>query len=495
MKRKRRPGAEAHPEAAAKPILRIVIFKNKDGERLSKKFSLVGDRLEKQSATFLSRGTYHTAHLPFDQGATHALDRLGELLQGLGPDQAIAIGHHKQGHESGTLASISKSREGDITRTLSNFAFSQGPGFILVDNDSGTGTVPILEALYPAFGQVACLTRPSSSSGLYDAGRGAPLSAGGGEHLYFVADDQSQHKAILHASQRLAWTKGYGRLELSRNGATLIRSPVDVSVGSPERLVYEGAPELEHPIAQHPRHCTVRPGGMLDTQAFLAYVDREAPQEMVDKLIGEAEADDAFQARKAKVRKEWELEYVAQRVAEGAEEIQARNEIQALQHRVLLGSAIFVTRSGAKITIGEILFDPGKYEGEVSPDPIEGRSYGSTTARVMAARAGGAPVIFSFAHGDMIYELKHDVRSIETGFESAFSAKGQLRPTQLRRCHGQRRDHRDRAHPPTEARSHFLPRRHQRPKGRYQDGEGCRSGGAETVGVPKGWAHRASGIP
>ena len=90
---------------------------------------------------------------------------------------------------------------------------------------------------------------------------------------------------------------------------------------------------------------------------------------------------------------------------------------------MLLGSAIFVTRSGAKITIGEILFDPGKYEGEVGPDPIEGRSYGSTTARVMAARAGGAPVIFSFAHGDMIYELKHDVRSIETGFESAFSAK------------------------------------------------------------------------
>ena len=195
--KRKNPGAEPHPEAAAKPILRIVIFKNKDGERLSKKFSLVGGKLEKQSATFLSRGTYDTAHLPFDEGA---LDRLGELLQGLGSDQAIAIGHHKQGHESGTVASISKSREGDITRTLSNFAFSQGPGFILVDDDSGTGTVPILEALYPAFGQVAYVTRPSSSSGLYDARTGGPLPAGGGEHVYFVADDQSQHKAILMPS-------------------------------------------------------------------------------------------------------------------------------------------------------------------------------------------------------------------------------------------------------------------------------------------------------
>ena len=42
-------------------------------------------------------------------------------------------------------------------------------------------------------------------------------------------------------------------------------------------------------------------------------------------------------------------------------------------------------------------------------DPIEGRSYGTTTARVMSARPGGAPVTFSYAHGRMIYALKHDV--------------------------------------------------------------------------------------
>ena len=127
IKRKRRPGAEAHPEVAAKPTA-IVIFKNKDGERLSKKFSLVGDRLEKQSATFLSRGTYHTAHLPFDQGATHALDRLGELLlKGLDPTKLLPLDITSRVTKA-NLVSISKSREGDITRTLSNFAFSHGPG-------------------------------------------------------------------------------------------------------------------------------------------------------------------------------------------------------------------------------------------------------------------------------------------------------------------------------------------------------------------------------
>ena len=138
-----------------------------------KKFSLVGDRLEKQSATFLSRGAYHTAHLPFDQGSTHALDRLGELLQGLGPDQAIAIGHHKQGHESGTLrASASRARAtSPDAEQLRLFAWARSHPNRQRQRHRHGG---ILEELYPPFGQVACLTRPSSSSGLYNARTGTP---------------------------------------------------------------------------------------------------------------------------------------------------------------------------------------------------------------------------------------------------------------------------------------------------------------------------------
>ena len=49
---------------------------------------------------------------------------------------------------------------------------------------------------------------------------------------------------------------------------------------------------------------------------------------MVDNLIGEAEADDTFQARRAKVFVKLRLEYVCQRVAEGAEEVQARLKLR-----------------------------------------------------------------------------------------------------------------------------------------------------------------------
>ena len=234
---------------------------------------------------------------------------------------------------------------------------------------------------------------------------------------------------------------------------------------------------------------------MLDTQAFLAYADREAPQEMVDKLIGEAEAKDAFQARKAKVRRAWEQEYVAQRVSEGAEEVQARTEIAALDHQVLLGSAIFVTRSGAKITVGEILFDPDKYEGEIGPDPIEGRGYGTTTARVMAARPGGAPVIFSFAHGGMIYALKHDVGSIEAGFESAFKAKdksaqrsfvlamGNAEITQIERTRLIKRA------------ADFFGVGINDLKRDIKTEKAAAEVGAETVAAPKGWAPRPPLFP
>ena len=66
-----------------------MIFKNKDGERLSKKFSLVGGKLEKQSATFLSRGTYDTAHLPFDEGASVRWTVSVNCSKGLDPTKQL----------------------------------------------------------------------------------------------------------------------------------------------------------------------------------------------------------------------------------------------------------------------------------------------------------------------------------------------------------------------------------------------------------------------
>jgi putative DNA primase/helicase len=58
-------------------------------------------------------------------------------------------------------------------------------------------------------------------------------------------------------------------------------------------------------------------------------------------------------------------------------------------------------------TVGDVLADPERFEHRVLADPIEGVSYGRTTAMVMLRRSDGYPWIKSFAHGGMSYALGH----------------------------------------------------------------------------------------
>ena len=110
--------------------------------------------------------------------------------------------------------------------------------------------------------------------------------------------------------------------------------------------------------------------------------------------------------------------------------------------------------------------------GADGPDPIEGRSYGSTTAR---PGDRGTPrrrsVVFSFAHGDMIYELG-PMPFDWTGFESAFGAKDNSARRSFVAASATPNHRIERARP-TEARSHFLRRRPRRPDARRRRGEGC----------------------
>ena len=65
----------------------------------------------------------------------------------------------------------------------------------------------------------------------------------------------------------------------------------------------------------------------------------------------------------------------------------------------------------AGMTVGDVLDNPGEFEGETLADPLEGVEYGRCKAKVM--RGSGAPFINSFAHGHAIYQLRYDAVSIE----------------------------------------------------------------------------------
>ena len=72
----------------------------------------------------------------------------------------------------------------------------------------------------------------------------------------------------------------------------------------------------------------------------------------------------------------------------------------------------------AGCTVGDVLADPERFEGETLADPLEGVAYGRCVAKIMR-RADGTPWIHSFAHGRTIYALKHDATSVRKAMEKA----------------------------------------------------------------------------
>ena len=71
-----------------------------------------------------------------------------------------------------------------------------------------------------------------------------------------------------------------------------------------------------------------------------------------------------------------------------------------------------------EVDVAAVLVDPGKYEGEACADPIEGVSYGRTTAKIFL-RPDGTPFVKSFAHGGQFFKLMHDYDSIEAAICAA----------------------------------------------------------------------------
>ena len=93
-------------------------------------------------------------------------------------------------------------------------------------------------------------SRASTSSGIFNAETGEQFPGSGGQHVYILLADQSDTPRLLVALHKRAWLAGLGWFMVGAAGQLLERSIVDVSVGSPERLVFEGAPVVVAPLQQ-----------------------------------------------------------------------------------------------------------------------------------------------------------------------------------------------------------------------------------------------------
>jgi hypothetical protein len=357
------------------------------------------------------------------------LGALAEAIGGIASNEAITLGTLGPDlPDRVDIAALDRingvSRPDLIARIASNILFRPGePATALFDFDSKGMPVAVqrridaaggfwgaLVQVLPALAGVGRVERASTSAGLYRRDTGERLRGSDGRHIYICVNDGADCGRFLKALHDRCWLAGFGWLMVGTAGQLLERSIIDFTVGSPERLIFEGPPVIEYPLAQDAdaRRPVVFEGGALDTAracASLSVAEQARKREMRVKQEHQL-ASEIAAARD---------DFVARSVARGMAPVTAKR----LRDGVLLPAIILPWDDPElKATVGDVLDDPARFEGETLADPLEGVDYGKCKAKVMR-RSDGTPWIHSFAHGRTVYELRADAAWVERQFGAA----------------------------------------------------------------------------
>jgi hypothetical protein len=188
-------------------------------------------------------------------------------------------------------------------------------------------------------------------------------------------------------------------------GTFLERAIVDRSVGSPERLIFEGKPIIEKPLMQSGRDAKAHDGGMLDTRACPPLTEVERVQVNALKAAERCR----LSGEMALKREKWSETHIRRVMAtRNVPEFEARIIVgRWIDRKELTGEfpLLFDDQAIGIKTVAEVLIAPERYIGQTLADPFEGLDYGRGKAMLLR-RDDGSPFINSFAHGGMTYELK-----------------------------------------------------------------------------------------
>lgn len=403
----------------------------KDNGYLSKKITLLdGEPCSDSSDCRMARGRGERVRFK-------NLEEVAHFISGLDSSSALILGRIRAGvADSVSLVSqhLNTSRDNlTISRTQENFAYSaEKQALLLIDFDTkgmpdeikkrivSHGSVEkILDSVFPEFARAAKITRNSTSSGLFNQETGQQYDRTGGVHIYVcVVDGSDIPRALKNIFKRL-WIAGFGWIYVSESCRLLVRSIVDQAVSGPERLCFEGKPNIEPPLAQHPRPCKVVHGQILDTREVFPdlTLDQEKKyQELVAVAKAALEPGLVF-LRKEKIEKE-----VSETVARGIDRVRAQKDAERKYHSnnelIELGPTqmlIFDDPSLANRTVEEVLSNPALYHEKTLADPVEPHDSRGNIVRNKAILyvANNRITIYSHKHGGMNYTLLHDASSIE----------------------------------------------------------------------------------
>ena len=362
--------------------------------------------------------------MPLPDGA----QTLADLIEKMAPNEALSLGRLASSvGESAPVTTVRRLKsapEGAIARSRDFLEFMPGaPAFMLLDIDrkgmpqaivnrinAAGGVVQLLTELFPGLMKAARVERASTSAGISNRATGQAFAGSGGMHIYLLVEDGADIPRALEALGKRLWLSGCGWLNVGSAGQVLVRSIVDPSVGSPERLVFEGAPIVEPPLAQDidARRPSVAPGLAVDTRRAIPSLS-EAEHGLLEQLRGAERRRIAAEVIAIRAAADLKLSReIADR--EGIPIEVARRQVAARHEGVLMPGIALVMDDDTlgRVTVADVLKNSEAFIGETLADPLEGSAYGRCKAMIMGDHQTGGIFINSFAHGGGRYRLCYD---------------------------------------------------------------------------------------
>jgi hypothetical protein len=311
-------------------------------------------------------------------------------------------------------------------RTKNAFCWGAGAGVMMLDYDPDPGADPLapdalvaaLREAVPALADSEMLWFPSASSCLY-AGE-HEIHGVRGQRLYLmVASARDIPRAGKALEQRL-WLAGFGRIALSASGSMLLRTLVDTSVWSPERLDFAGGAQCGPGLEQRRGRPVLFPGieQVVNTELALPDVSKKQKRAYDQEV---ASAKYAAGADATTIRDAWVEARIVDMVPQSKQNDEtvmeaARAQLMlAAEGGVLSGDFrihVLVRGKSETVTVKQLLENRSKYEHARCLDPIEPDYNGRAITGILYLQQA-RPVIFSFAHGPHTYQLGRAQRFLE----------------------------------------------------------------------------------
>jgi hypothetical protein len=357
-----------------------------------------------------------------------SLEGLAKALAGLTPSQAVTYGippepecriySKNEYYERGKPA-------GSYARTKEHFKWPEGAGIMFNDYDPRAGgaalsrdaLVKIIREAVPGLADASMLWWTSSSSHICNGKD--DLTGQKGQRLYWLVLDARDIPRAAKAIQTYLWANDHGYIFVSRSGSTLLRSTLDANVYQSNRLDFAGGAACKAPLEQRRGEPVIIPGKVQFIDTLKAIPDPD-PETVARAQENMAKAKDAARPEADAAKELW-IDDQVMHISDDEEREQARGVVRrAVEQSVLSGDFRIHLADKSTVLVGDVLDNMEKFHGALTCDPLE-PDYNCWKQTGKLLLYGGAPVLYSHAHGGRTFKLRRQPKRIQVREGDSFA--------------------------------------------------------------------------